>query len=306
MPCTPSHRRPLITDTLQSTLDTYLEDTDINSINNNTNNNNLALNNSTDINSGNNNVNNNNLVLDNSAVNNGNNNNNNNIVISSNNIIDDPNFRSNTPQAPDSSDTNSDTINPALVKFSTSDKASKADTEIKRIRQYLLSRHAPSDLPANALTRFISRAHCYLIMGGRLWQRQHTGRHQLYAHPSIRYALVRNTHNQLGHKGFYSMRCTLLNHFWWPALETDMKWYVQTCHQCQIWQTTKIQLLPIVNTPVPLFRKVYIDTMFMLHAGGYRYITQAWCSLTAWPKWRALHVKTGQTIRAFIFEEILC
>jgi hypothetical protein len=33
---------------------------------------------------------------------------------------------------------------------------------------------------------------------------------------------------------------------------------------------------------------------------------QAHCSLTAWPKWHALHVETGRTISAFIFEEILC
>jgi len=46
--------------------------------------------------------------------------------------------------------------------------------------------------------------------------------------------------------------------------------------------------------------------MFMPHAGGYRYITQARCSLTAWPEWRALRVETGRTIGAFIFEEILC
>ena len=46
--------------------------------------------------------------------------------------------------------------------------------------------------------------------------------------------------------------------------------------------------------------------MFMPHAEGYRYIVQARCSLTAWPKWRALQVETGKTIGAFIFEEILC
>jgi len=57
---------------------------------------------------------------------------------------------------------------------------------------------------------------------------------------------------------------------------------------------------------VPLFRKVHIDTMFMPHTGGYRYIVQARCSLTAWPKWRALQVETGKTIGAFIFKEILC
>jgi transposase InsO family protein len=46
--------------------------------------------------------------------------------------------------------------------------------------------------------------------------------------------------------------------------------------------------------------------MFMPPAGGYRYIVQARCSLTAWPEWRALRTETGRTIGAFIFEEILC
>jgi len=46
--------------------------------------------------------------------------------------------------------------------------------------------------------------------------------------------------------------------------------------------------------------------MFMLHAGGYRYIAQARCLLTAWPEWRALRVETRCTIGAFIFKEILC
>ena len=41
-------------------------------------------------------------------------------------------------------------------------------------------------------------------------------------------------------------------------------------------------------------------------AGGYRYIVQAWCSLTAWPEWRALQLENGHTIATFIFKEILC
>jgi len=124
--------------------------------------------------------------------------------------------------------------------------------------------------------------------------------------PSVRHALVRDAHDKLGHKGFYSTRRALLDRFWWPALKSDVKWYVQTCHQCQIWQTTKIRLPPTVDTPALLFHKVYIDTMFMPPAGGFRYIVQAQCSLTAWPEWRALRVETGRTLGNFIFEEILC
>lgn len=46
--------------------------------------------------------------------------------------------------------------------------------------------------------------------------------------------------------------------------------------------------------------------MFMPHTGGYRYIIQARCSLTAWPEWHALKKETGRTIGAFIFKELLC
>jgi hypothetical protein len=63
---------------------------------------------------------------------------------------------------------------------------------------------------------------------------------------------------------------------------------------------------PTVATPASLFRKAYIDTMFMPRAGGFRYIIQARCSLSSYPEFRTLRRETGQTIGAFIFEEILC
>ena len=46
--------------------------------------------------------------------------------------------------------------------------------------------------------------------------------------------------------------------------------------------------------------------MHMTPAGGFKYIVQAHCSLTAWPEWRALCTEMGTTIGRFIFEEILC
>ena len=189
-----------------------------------------------------------------------------------NNHIDIIDTASIIPQVPNTSNSGTTSNDTTPTKFLSSNKANKADAEIELIRQYLLSQRAPPNLPANALTRFISRAHHFLIAGGCLWRRQHHGHHQLYAHLSIRYALVHDAHDKLGHKGFYSTRCTLLDCFWWPALETDVKWFVQTCHQCQIRQTTKVCLLPTIVTPAPLFRRVHIDTMHMPLAGGFRYI----------------------------------
>ena len=53
------------------------------------------------------------------------------------------------------------------IKFPANDNASKADAEMDWIRQYLLSHHTPPDLPADALTHFISRAQHFLITGGQ-------------------------------------------------------------------------------------------------------------------------------------------
>ena len=136
-PCTTNSCRLLITNTLHSTLHPDLEESNAVRNNNNVNNNNLA-------------------ILDNTVL---------------NNLINRPDLHSVTPQATNSSDHNSSdseasNVDSAPVKFSTSDKANKADAEIDCIWQYLLSRRAPPDLPADALTRFISRAYRFLIQGG--------------------------------------------------------------------------------------------------------------------------------------------
>jgi hypothetical protein len=191
-------------------------------------------------------------------------------------------------------------------EFPASDKAHKAEENLARTEQYLRSLRLPSGLNGKAEAQLLRSAARFFLLNDRLWRRQNDGRHQLYIPPHQRLPLVRDAHDNLGHKGFYSTRRTLLDRFWWPSLEQDVKWYVDTCHQCQLRQTTKVRIPPTVADPAPLFRKAYIDTMFMPPAAGFRYIVQARCSLTAWPEWRALRTETGRTLGAFIFEEILC
>ncbi|KAG6329499.1 hypothetical protein ID866_9590 [Astraeus odoratus] len=89
-------------------------------------------------------------------------------------------------------------------------------------------------------------------------------------------------------------------------LEQDIKWYVHTCHECQIHHLDKLHILPIVALPQPLFYKAYMDTFLMPKSGGYKCITQAQCSLTTYPEWQMLHNEMGKAIGKFIFEQILC
>ncbi|KNZ79489.1 hypothetical protein J132_09583 [Termitomyces sp. J132] len=70
-------------------------------------------------------------------------------------------------------------------------------------------------------------------------------------------------HNDLGHIGLFATCSALLEQFWWPQVSADIVWYIQTCHLCQVHQMTKILISLTVAMPVPLFSKIYIDTMFM-------------------------------------------
>ena len=68
----------------------------------------------------------------------------------------------------------------------------------------------------------------------------------------------------------------------------------------------KAVILPIVATPALLLHKAYDNFMHMPTAQGYCYIMQAHCSLTGWLEWQELKNEAGQTIRSFLFEEVLC
>ena len=89
-------------------------------------------------------------------------------------------------------------------------------------------------------------------------------------------------------------------------LVKDVKWFVRTCHECQIRQTHRLHIPPTVPVIGGLFRKVHLDTMVMPWSSSYWYIVQAHCALTAYPKWRMLHFENASTLAFFIFEDILC
>jgi hypothetical protein len=85
-----------------------------------------------------------------------------------------------------------------------------------------------------------------------------------------------------------------------------VKWYIITCHECQVRLIKKIAIPATVPTPAGLFRKVYIDTMLMPKVQGYQYIIHARCSLISYPEWTKARDDNFKTIANFIHEKILC
>lgn len=173
------------------------------------------------------------------------------------------------------------------------------------VRAYLRDFVAPPGLDEPRLRNFIRYAADFFLQDEELWRRDAGGQHQMVVPPERRLRLVKMAHDDLGHKGTFSVRQHLRLRFWWPHMAADIAWFVRTCHWCQVRQTQHWHIPPVVAYPAPLFTKAHIDTFFMEPSNGYKAIVHARCSLTAWPEARALRNENASTIADFIYEELI-
>ncbi|GBE81975.1 hypothetical protein SCP_0403510 [Sparassis crispa] len=192
------------------------------------------------------------------------------------------------------------------VEIPQTGKAIARNEYVLKVRNFLRDPEVAMSVPIKDRCQFLRYALDFFLRDGNLWRKDPSGRHKLFVDEGRCYTLIRQAHDDLGHKGIFTVWTRLLERFWWPLLDQDVRWYVGTCHKCQVRQMMKVHIPPTVVLPSALFHKAHMDTMLMLRAGGYRYIVQARCSLTSYPEWRMLQQENGRTLGAFIFEEILC
>ena len=187
-----------------------------------------------------------------------------------------------------------------------SEKAAAADKWLESLKTYLDSMQTPDGLDDKQLRNFVNRASKFYTQDSRLMRKNYNGPPQVVLAPDKRYAVLRTAHDDLGHKGFFTVRSRILDRFWWPMMNADIHWYTRSCHECQVRQFTRIKIPPTIPTPAPLFGRVHIDVMLMPRSGTYRYIVQARDSLSAYPEFRLLTSDNSQAIAKFIFQEIIC
>ena len=198
---------------------------------------------------------------------------------------------------------NTSQTNPTIPR---SYKAVAKESCIDHIHNFLHTHIHPTDLSDTDYKSFINAATRFFILNNTLYCRKLHGHHQLVIPITCHYRLIWEAHNSLRHKGVFSVHTCLLLQFWWLMLVNNIKWYIKTCHECQIWQTQKLHIPPIIPVVDRLFCKVYINTMVMPCSSGYHFIIQAWCTLTGYPKWCMLHSESAAMIVSFIFKDILC
>ena len=175
---------------------------------------------------------------------------------------------------------------------------------LQQVKVFLETMELPEDKDLHS--RIIKSSSQHFVTAGILYRRRFNGRHQVIPTIEKRYKLLEETHDRLGHGGFYPTRQVMLDRFWWPSIIDDIKWYIRTCNVCQQRQMLKLHLPPTVQVPPTLFKRCHVDTMFMPKSRGLRYIIQGIDALSGWPEWRALKKENGESVGKFIFENILC
>src|SRR5882724_4331830 len=112
-------------------------------------------------------------------------------------------------------------------------------------------------------------------MEGKIMRWDIQGCHKVVIPREKCYPLISQEHEAVSHRAIFSTFSNLREHFWWPMLDEDVKWFVSTCHPCQTWQSHHLHLLPTIHDIPMLFHKVHIDTMLMLIVNKFQYLIKA-------------------------------
>ena len=187
-----------------------------------------------------------------------------------------------------------------------SNKAKAKDNKLKRIANFLVDPIQREGMNTKELKVLIRKASGFFVVDGRLWKKDPRMRHKLVVEEGKQLGILRQVHDELGHKGIFTLHTHILECFWWPYFDNNVCWYLKTCHECQVRSTQHLYIPPTIPTPLSLFCKVYINTMLMPRSNGFCYIIHGHCSLSSYPEWHMLCYENSCTLGSFVFENILC
>lgn len=143
------------------------------------------------------------------------------------------------------------TLTVLSVQIPRNDKSKDRDNKLEEIEEFLRKPRRPDDVPVEEeldeegkrrFRRFVKKATQFFIMDEQLWRKDSQGKHKLVIPKNRRLGLIKQAHDDLGHKGIFTVRTRLLERFWWPDLDRDVKWYISTCHECQVRSVKKVMI----------------------------------------------------------------
>lgn len=166
----------------------------------------------------------------------------------------------------------------------------------------------PADMDEHGYRKLVRMAtHFFTDMKGRLYRRGLGSAHKLVVEKEKRMYMMKASHDNLGHRGFYATKTLISERFWWPEMERDISWFCKTCHVCQERQRLLVRIPPVITHTPSIFQVLHADTMHMSpKSNGCGYIHHGRCGMTSWMEGRPARDEKGRTIGQWIFEDIVC
>ena len=182
-----------------------------------------------------------------------------------------------------------------------------ADKLLHQYQKFLSTLEMPPLPTQQAKRRFIKAASKFFIKNGKMYKRNSTRPPRLVILTAAkRLEILIQAHEGLGHRGEQAVMHTVKERFYWPHMWNDIRHHVQSCKQCQIRSTKKVEVPIMVSTPATIFIKLYLDIMDMPKAKGFKAIIAARDDLSRASEGRSLKSKKAKGVAAFFFEQILC
>lgn len=146
----------------------------------------------------------------------------------------------------------------------------------------------------------------YFIRNGKIYRRvKNEMPKEVIGTNERRLRILKEAHEEGGHKGALSLKHRVGLRFYWPKLTKDVRQYVQSCDLCQKRDTRRFEEENKSTYPSDIGQVWGIDLVVMPPSQGYRYIIIAREDVSKWVEAKPIRKKEARIVAKFISDHII-
>jgi hypothetical protein len=171
-----------------------------------------------------------------------------------------------------------------------------------KLEEYLKTLKRPEDCSDEDLMKIKNRAAKYYFQDGRLRKRGVPYGRVVVSNKEGQNYVLKNLHEELGHRGVEETYRKCLMRFWWPEMKEMVRNWVVSCEICQKKSSRKEKEVGRATGENTVFGRVSLDAVH-IKAGRYDYMIVARDDLSGWVEAAPLKKLTAEAVAKFITKE---